>query len=298
MRNEAWGCALRAACLIGLGGFCAARSLAAAPDYEEIVSAKLAATDDGEVMRLSTGSQQFIALFIAASDSVSERAAVILHGMGGHADWPDVIAPLRRSLPAQGWATLSIQLPVLAPGAPWADYGATLQRAPARIGSALACLSQRGYRHIAVIGYGYGATAAAQYLAGHGRGFSAFVGISMHAPPFLDPPPDLPDSLLHVPIPVLDIYGSRDHADILRQADDRRLAGTQNRDRSYEQFMIEGADHDYAGYESALISRIVAWLDLTLSQARAGDGPAGAGDRGSAARKDNGGSDACKTRTN
>ena len=286
--------ALRVACLIGLCAWCAGPVRSAAPDYEALVSGKLAATEDGEVLRLGAGPQEFIALFIAASDAGPKRAAVILHGMGGHADWPDVVAPLRRDLPAQGWATLSIQLPVLAPGVPSADYGATLRRTPARIESAVACLSQRGYRRFVVIGYGFGATAAAQYLAAHGRGVSALVGISMHAPPFLDPPPDLPDSLLHVSVPVLDIYGSRDHADILSQADDRRLAGTQNRERSYEQVLIDGADHDYAGFESALINRITAWLDLTVTQSE----PPSSGNQGSATRTDNGGNDACKARPN
>ena len=289
MRHARLKSVLQAACFLCLAGGFAAPAQTAPADYEEIVSAKLAEAQGGEVLRLSAGTQEFLALYKTASSTDTGRAALILHGMSGHADWPDVVAPLRRGLPAQGWATLSIQLPVLAPGAPWADYGATLPRVPARIDSAMTCLSRLGYRELAIIGYGFGATAAARYLAANGKGLSAFVGISMHAPPFLVPRPDLLESLRHVPIPMLDIYGGRDHADILREADDRRLAGMQERARSYEQSAIEGADHDYAGYEAVLISRIVGWLDRSAKPVDPGALPVRAGNEGASA---------CRTGTN
>ncbi|MBI2993906.1 MAG: DUF3530 family protein [Gammaproteobacteria bacterium] len=289
--------ALCGAGFVCLAGWCTAALHSAPADYEETVSAKLAETHQDEVLRLRAGAREFTALFKPATTANQGRAVLILHGMSGHADWPDVVAPLRNSLPAQGWATLSIQLPVLPPSAPWADYDTTLRRVPARIDSALACLSRLRYGKLAVIGYGYGAMAAAQFLAARGKGFSAFVGISMLAPPFLMPRPDLLDSLRHISVPVLDIYGSRDHADILREVDDRRRAGTQDRTRSYEQFAIEGADHDYAGYEPMLISRIAGWLERSVPGIEPQDAPAAAV-TGTPAESGNGGDDTCRPQTN
>ena len=66
-------------------------------------------------------------------------------------------------------------------------------------------------------------------------------------------------------MPMLDIYGSRDYPGVLEQADDRRLAAQKSGNRQYNQIVIEGADHRFAGLESVLIKRIRGWLDKIVA---------------------------------
>lgn len=254
-----------------LGSLCllaviSASVVAAAPEeYEQSLSEKLAQSrKPGEVVWLSGGSGKFLSLFEPAHAGDRRRAALILHGLGGHLDWWDVIAPLRSGLPEKGWATLSIQLPVVAPGEPWALQGRALSQAGARITAALAWLEHREFRTVVLVGYGFGGALSAQYLADRKPALDGFVGISMQAPPYLQGAVDLLGSLEKIAVPVMDVYGSLDSDEVLSQADDRRLAFRKNRDRPHQQVILEGADHLYTGLSSALIDRIAAWLDAAV----------------------------------
>ena len=214
----------------------------------------------GEPVWLKAGRREFLALFTESNVDGGEKAAVILHSMGGHADWPEIISPLRTALPDRGWATLSLQLPVLPPGTPLAEYGATLAGAGARVRAGVNYLQDRGYSQVVIIGYSFGAAAAVTYLVNNPAPVKAFIGISMQPRPFLNPAFDLLDQLARLNLPVLDIYGSRDYAEVSRTADDRRLAGKKNGNRLYEQFVINGADNYYAEQEPELIDTITSWL--------------------------------------
>src|SRR3990172_8219230 len=69
-------------------------------------------TSDGEVIWCQAANSRFLTLYTGQTANHAKGAAIILHGMGAHPDWPQVISPLRTSLPELGWSTLSIQLPV------------------------------------------------------------------------------------------------------------------------------------------------------------------------------------------
>ena len=64
---------------------------------------------------LGSTDSSFIAIFNRHKGEEEKCAAIILHSVGGHADWPEVVSPLRNMLPEFGWATLSIQLPLISP---------------------------------------------------------------------------------------------------------------------------------------------------------------------------------------
>lgn len=68
----------------------------------------------GEAVRLQTGEERFLGLFTEAATEPVKGAVIVIHGVGVHPDWQDVVAPLRTGLPEHGWATLSIQMPILA----------------------------------------------------------------------------------------------------------------------------------------------------------------------------------------
>ena len=237
-------------------------------DYETRISTALAQrVPPGQTVWLRAAGSEFLCLYREAGTEKARGAAIIVHGMGGHADWPELIAPLRNRLPESGWATLSLQMPVLPPGAPLADYGRTVKDSAYRIRAALQYLQDRGYINIISIGYGFGAAQIADYLAaGSDRRMGAFVGISMQSHEFLNPRLKLLNDLANIDKPILDIYAGRDRGKVIRQADDRRLAGRKNGRHVYDQEMIVDADRFYTGMAQVISARISGWLEKTTPQ--------------------------------
>jgi pimeloyl-ACP methyl ester carboxylesterase len=216
----------------------------------------------GKIVWCKTGENSFLTLFTGQPAHQAQGAAIILHGMGAHPDWPDVIAPIRLTLPDRGWSTLSIQLPVLDPEIPVAAYGETVKEAGQRIRAAVKLLRDMEFRNIVIIGHSFGAATAASYIAENkGDGILAFVSIGVRSQKFLNPTLDLMDQIEKINIPVLDVYGSRDFDDIVRSAADRRLAASKNGNHAYRQIEIRDADHNFIGLESALINLIGDWLE-------------------------------------
>ena len=71
---------------------------------------------DGEPITLKDGELEFLAIYTPSATDNTVDAAIIMHGLGVHPDWDQVVRPLRTGLPAQGWTTLSLQMPILANG--------------------------------------------------------------------------------------------------------------------------------------------------------------------------------------
>ena len=232
--------------------------------YEQEVVYHLVERYGGEIAWIDAGGRDFLGLFREAARGYSRRAAIILHDMGAHADWPDVVHPLRTTLPAHGWATLSIQLPILAPDVPHSEYGRTFRGARQRILAALRHLEAAGYERVALVGYSFGAAAALDFLKEHPAAVDAFVGISMQDHRFLDPPSELTKQLAALAVPALDIYGGSDFSSVVRSVDDRRLAGGGVGRPPYEQRVVEGADHYYTGTGGELAEAIGAWLETAV----------------------------------
>ncbi|MFQ5660008.1 MAG: DUF3530 family protein [Gammaproteobacteria bacterium] len=257
---------MRSACIVILLHLIAQVSMAAGSDgYEQSIADALSQRlDQRELIQLNGGGRQFLGLYHEQTTEKAQGAAIIVHSMGEHPDWPEVIAPLRKKLPDLGWTTLSLQMPVLPPGTALADYGKTLGEGGRRIQSAIQYLKGRKFLNIVIIGYSFGAAVVADFLAASGNRYNnvkAFVGISMQAQEFLNPRLKLLARLENIALPVLDIYGSRDFDNVLRQVDDRRLAGRRKGGRDYQQIMIEGADHYFTGLDEFLVRHIRGWLD-------------------------------------
>lgn len=232
-------------------------------DREKLIASELANDLDlGEILWLeTTAGYEFPAIFYEAFIGHHETGIILLHGLGAHPDWPDVIAPLRRALPMAGWPTLSIQLPILSPETPVGFYGETLRTARARIHAAVRYLSKLGFRHYVLLGYGFGAATGVHYLT-HVKQhrIDAFIGVSMMARKFLSPGIDLNARLSEISIPLLDIYGSRDKPVIINTAADRRLALKSADNTVYHQLELPDADHYYAGQSNVLVETISNWL--------------------------------------
>lgn len=233
--------------------------------YEEGLTGRLARSYiNGESVWISLDERPFLGLYRRSTSLGPSRAALILHSMGAHADWPDVISPLRTYLPGKGWSTLSIQLPVLAPQTSLSDYGASFRQSALRLRASIKYLQDQGHANIVLLGYSFGASTAIDYLASDSSGVRGLAGISMQEFPFLNPPFRLVEQLEKTNVPVLDVYGSRDYSDVLRSVDDRRLAASKGGNRAYQQQIIKDADHYFSSKQGELVDRIVEWLDTIV----------------------------------
>lgn len=237
-------------------------------DYETEISTTLSQrVPEQEVVWLKAGGHEFLSLYLDPTTGTVRGAAIIVHGMGAHPDWPEVISPLRTHLPDSGWATLSLQMPILPPGAPLADYGRTVKGSRQRFETAIHYLRQKGYINIVFIGYGFGAALIADFLAQvPGYRVSAFVAISAQSHDFLNPRLKLLNDLESIDIPVLDVYAGRDRGKVVRQADDRRLAGRKNSRHIYDQIMLADANRFYTGAEKLMLNGICGWLETKALQ--------------------------------
>lgn len=216
----------------------------------------------GEPVNLSTEAGEFLALHDAALGALPRHALLLVHSMGGHPDWPEVIAPLRTGVTAPAWGTLSLQMPLLPPQSLADDYGGTVAAAVERIASGVAFLRQQDYSCIVLAGYGFGASQALAYLARH-QNADGLVTVGILARDFLQPSLDLPSLLKRVRVPVLDIYGQHDFPKVIEQAHERRTAVSDTEAVSFEQRVIAGADHYFTDHGRQLVATVVEWLKTT-----------------------------------
>ena len=186
-------------------------------------------------------------------------------------DSPAVIAPLRRELPKRGWSTLAVQLP--SSGETKEGDIALLDQTPERIKAAIAFLRTKDITRIVLIGHGQGATLGATFLANDPQsGIGALIGIGMSAEKAPEPRLQLITALEKIPLPILDIYGSRDE-DSSRTSTERRNAAVSARATTpgitakrpasalpYRQIEIPGTDHFFTASDNILTKRITGWL--------------------------------------
>jgi pimeloyl-ACP methyl ester carboxylesterase len=221
---------------------------------------------DGDTEWLEVNGTKFLSIYTPATTDKTVGAVILLHGRGAHPDWPQVIQPLRTQLPEKGWATLSLQMPVLSSDTYDRDYVPLFDEVPERIKAALDFLSQKNINNIVLMGHSLGATMATDYLAKHRETrIKAFVGIGMKAMKqtagyhVLDNA----ESLKTIKLPVLDIYGSKTIEEILYSADRRSNVINRTGHVQSRQVKLEGTGHFFQGYEDKLLDNIVTWMNET-----------------------------------
>ncbi len=238
---------------------------------EQQIAEKLTLTADvDEIINLKVSGAHFIGLYKRAKRSETNTGeahgvVILVHGMGAHPDWPDVISPLRMRLAEFGWSTLSIQMPILSPEEPVAEYGKTLRLANSRIQAAVDYLHDWEIDPIILLGYSFGAVQAANYLATNKPEYiKAFVSVSMLAQKFIKPELDVYKFISGITVPMLDIYGEEDLEDVRRGIDDRRLAANKNSNTGFQQIELQRSGHHYLGFEDVLVEQIQVWLQNTM----------------------------------
>ena len=191
--------------------------------------------------------RKFLGLY---TETARARAALlIVHGVGVHPDH-DVIGTLRSSLADAGYATLSIQMPVLNAEATPREYQALFPNAVARIRAAASWLRSKGAVPVVLVSHSLGCSMSQAYFEATPEPlFASWVCMGLGGP-F--------GSMRNIKVPVLDLYGENDLASVLRSDWRRRI--TVGSIPGSRQVMIPRADHFYAGGEKELADVIDAFL--------------------------------------
>jgi dienelactone hydrolase len=229
---------------------CAPNALAQA-DYarekrwaDEITPAIL--VGDAVYLTLKSG-HKFLA--IHTTNAKARAGVIVVHGMGVHPDW-NLINALRSQLAEQGYATLSVQMPVLAADAKGEQYPALFPEAAERLQAAVSYLRDKGHAKVAIVSHSMGARMANQFLISGGA-VDAWASVGISSGVYLQAET--------FKAPVLDIYGEKDFPVVLQNAAAR--ADAIKRVRGSGQVSVVDADHYFNGTELELVRHVKRFLD-------------------------------------
>lgn len=204
----------------------------------------------GDPVYLQTprGHHRFLTLFTPVAGT--DKAAIVVHGMGIHPDW-GMVGTLRTELADRGVATLSIQMPILAADTKAEAYPPTFAEGAERIAEAVDFLKARGYAKIAIVSHSMGSRMSRVYLAGKPDPAVkswASLGISQ-------------DDYRGVKLPVLDLYGENDLPPVRVNAAGRKRTLA---DKASRQVVIARTDHFFSGHEAEMVAAVADFLGATL----------------------------------
>lgn len=212
---------------------------------------------DGDEAWLNDGKGHEFLGILTEGDGDSGRAVILMHGIGVHPNWPDVIYPLREALLEAEITSLSIQMPILANEAEAIEYAPLFEEVPSRIDAAIGYLSEAGYRDIALVAHSMGASMLSYYLSRNPDskvGSAVVIGMGQgHAFP------GNIEALEKADLPLMDLYGSEDLDDVLSSAASRMAAGNKG-GGSFTQVKVDGANHFFQGHEAELQQQVLDWL--------------------------------------
>ncbi|HCK76229.1 MAG TPA: hypothetical protein DHW07_03700 [Gammaproteobacteria bacterium] len=210
---------------------------------------------DGEAVDLVVEGREIFAIYTEAEDG-SDKGMIVVHGTGIHPNWQQVVQPIRVEMAAQGWNTLSIQMPILHNEAQYEEYVALYPEVPPRLRAAETFLKDRGIQTLLIAAHSQGATMSSYYLSRYPSDVKGLVAIGMGATQ-KDSHINSAKSLKKITIPVLDLYGDSDLPGVLDTADARTESSAHNAD--YAQQVIRGANHFFDGMDDELVSAVAEW---------------------------------------
>jgi pimeloyl-ACP methyl ester carboxylesterase len=222
----------------------------------------------GEAVWLEADGIRFLGIYSPSKAKLSLGGAVILHDAGSHADWQEVIQPLRLHLSTQGWNTLAIQLPAVETKPDPSVLLSLLEEASPRIQKAIEYFNPQQQPSLVLVGHGLGAAMALHHVAKQAnQQVAAIAAISLSIDTENDAAP-VSAALAQLQLPILDLFGSRDLVSVIDSAEKRRQIAFRNKHDRYRQEQIQGANHFFTGLQSSLSQRIHGWLKrVTTDQA-------------------------------
>lgn len=220
---------------------------------EQVVDGLL---DGDEVWLSDPTGHEFLGI-LTEGDASSGRAVLLLHGIGVHPNWPDVIYPLRSGLLETGITTLSIQMPVLPNEAEPSEYLPLFAEVPGRLDAALASLEDSGYTDVTVVAHSLGAAMAVYALTeAPSTRVNSLVIVGMS--PGGDNQVNI-RRLQKIKMPLFDLFGSHDLEAVLATAQQRAAAAAASGD--FRQQRVAGANHFFQGFEAELVQQVLDWLE-------------------------------------
>lgn len=203
----------------------------------------------GDPVWLPDGPRKFLGLYTPANNA--KAAVIVVHGIGVHPDW-GLISTLRQQLPEAGYATLSVQMPVLKADAKGEDYPPTFPEAARRLAQAAAFLKGKGHAKVAIVSHSLGCRMSYAHLASKRSGdIHAWVAIGTPGT----------ENWSSLALPILDLYGANDLPQVLKNAPTRARA---LKHPASAQVKVEGADHFFEGRDQALLEQVRGFLDRVL----------------------------------
>jgi hypothetical protein len=202
----------------------------------------------GDAVWLSTPHRPRVLAIYAMPNGNSKGAVIVVHGAGVHPDW-NLIGEIRSGLVERGFATLSVQMPVLAADAPRDAYAGLNPYAAERLDAALDWLREHGHARVAVLSHSMGASMVDAWMRKKPR-VDAWVDVGMLVP-FGDVPA----------VAVLDVVGERDFAEALARVPRPEALA---HDGCSAAVTVAGADHFMNGAVPRLLGVVTPFLDRAL----------------------------------
>jgi len=214
--------------------------------------------DGDELWLTDPDGHEFLGI-LTEGDVDSGQAVILVHGIGVHPNWPDVIFPLREGLLEHGTTSLSIQMPILANDAEPTAYKSLFEEAPGRFRAALKYLNENRYRQVTIVAHSMGTSMSSAYLTSTGdHGIDSFVsigmGLGLHTSNNLE-------LLKRIDINILDLYGSQDLEPVVENAGRRAASANSRQGPRFRQIKVEGAGHFFQGHEKELVGHVIDWLE-------------------------------------
>ena len=203
----------------------------------------------GDAVWLRTQHRDRVLALYARPAGEPKGAVIVVHGLGVHPDW-SLIGDIRSALVDRGFATLSVQMPVLAADAPRDAYAALAPSAAERLDAALAWLRANGHPRVAVLSHSMGASMVNAWMASS-PAVDAWVPVGMLVP-FARAPR----------MPVLDVVGQNDYSESLQRVP---AASALPADGCSRAVTIAGADHFMQGAVPRLVDAVAPFLARALS---------------------------------
>ena len=193
-------------------------------------------------------------LGIYTEPAKAKMGVVVVHGTGIHPDW-GMIGTLRQRLPDYSYATLSIQMPILAADAKPELHLPLLPEAVERLQLAVAFLKGKGHKRIAIVSHSMGSRMSHAYMLQNPAGVSAWAALGMPAALGTG----AATTYDGIKVPVLDLYGANDEPQVLAGALKRKISLKSN--ATSRQIVIPDTNHFFAGHEDEMVQAVTNFLD-------------------------------------
>jgi len=207
---------------------------------------------DGDAEMLKVGDREIFSIYTEADENPKNRAIIVVHGLGAHPNWEQIVQPVRVEMTQYGWNTLSIQMPILANGIGGDQYAPLFAEVAPRIEAAIQFLKQNDMQEIVLVSHSMGSTMSADYFANNpNSAITRFVAVGLGSA----------KSVKNIHIPMFDLYGSDDLPNVLKNRAKRKKNAEQAGNSNYKQLEVSGANHFFDGKNEVLIKEIKDWLE-------------------------------------